>query len=91
LHGGVLPLPGSPHQGLTTPSTGISRPDRLPGLPQPGPTARPVHHNATMAHPLVPSPARLRALLAALEHGLLERDAAVRLLLLAALAGSMCC
>jgi MoxR-like ATPase len=40
-----------------------------------------------MAHPLVPSPARLRALLAALEHGLLERDAAVRLALLAALAG----
>ncbi len=40
-----------------------------------------------MAHPLVPSPARLRALLAALEHGLLERDAAVRLALLAALSG----
>ena len=40
-----------------------------------------------MAPASVPSPARLRALLAALEHGLLERDAAVRLALLAALAG----
>lgn len=35
----------------------------------------------------VPSPSRLRGLLAALGHGLLERDTAVRLALLAALAG----
>jgi MoxR-like ATPase len=45
-----------------------------------------------MIHPqmpdtALPDPPRLRALLAALGHGLLERDAAVRLVLLAALAG----
>ncbi len=40
-----------------------------------------------MSAAALPSPARLHALIAALEAGLLERDAAVRLALLAALAG----
>jgi MoxR-like ATPase len=39
------------------------------------------------AHAPAPDPARLRALIDWLEHGLLEREAAVRLALLAALAG----
>ena len=37
--------------------------------------------------PALPTPARLRALIDELQHGLLERGAAVRLLLLAAVAG----
>jgi MoxR-like ATPase len=42
------------------------------------------HRHTAMS---LPTPERLSTLLAALEHGLLERDAAVRLALLAALAG----
>jgi MoxR-like ATPase len=43
--------------------------------------------HAPMPDTALPDPSRLRALIAALGHGLLEREAAVRLVLLAALAG----
>jgi len=55
-------------------------------MPAPGPAQRPAS-TPSAASAGLPSPERLRSLLAALSEGLLERDEAVHLALLAALAG----